>query len=104
MCSTPAECARSADFQGRNPAYQPNEHEIDVARQALERQIEDPTNGAVYFFDTSTGMAAPAYFRAKLSNLDQMDEKVKEVIQPEPVTFYFLSDEEWKAYYGTPTP
>jgi hypothetical protein len=102
MCTTPAECARSRDFQGRDSAYQPSDHEKSVARLALEYQTEDLTNGAVYFFDFT--MSAPSSYLARISNLDQMDSRVREIIKPPEVGFYFLSDEQWNAYYGTPTP
>jgi hypothetical protein len=102
MCTTPAECARSSDFQARDPAYSPDEHEKGVARQALERQGADPTNGAVFFYDLT--LPAPGSYLAKITNLERMDPDVKERINTGEAGFYFLSAKQWNEIYATPTP
>ena len=93
VCTTPAECARSADFQGRDPAYFPNEHEKSISRQALDSQGVDPTSGAVFFFDLT--LSAPGAYLAKITNLEHMNPAVKEAIKPDEAGFYFLSAEQW---------
>lgn len=101
MCVTPAECARSSDFQGRDPGYQPTEHEIAVASKALNREGSDPTNGAVFFHDLT--MEKPSSYLADITNFEYMNPAVKEFLQSNDtgrIGFYFMSTEQWNERMG----
>jgi len=100
-CTTPVGCAQSPDFQGRDPAYFPSEHERIVARRALERQGIDPTNGAVFFYDLTLPERSHL---AEIINLDGIAPAVRDVIQPDKAGFYFFSAEQWNTIWGTPSP
>jgi RHS repeat-associated protein len=96
---TPAACARSAQFQGRDSSYQPDEHVRSVVRQALERRGADPTGGATAFIDITA--PAPSSFLVKITNLEGMNPFVQKVVKAGEAGFYFMTAEQFNA---TPSP